>query len=100
MVGTAPRVSSVQTQEERDGPSGRHRAGRRGRPVTSSALAQTMVDARTLTEHLIDFDTFTAVRHQGRYVALCGTEVLAASMTTEERGHCRECFRRQVDRCT
>ncbi|MGQ0773633.1 MAG: hypothetical protein ACT4NY_04300 [Pseudonocardiales bacterium] len=68
--------------------------------MTSAFLAQTMVDARTLTEHPVDLDTITAVRHQGRYTALCGTEVLAASMTTEERGHCRKCFPRQVDRCT
>ncbi|MGQ0773638.1 MAG: hypothetical protein ACT4NY_04325 [Pseudonocardiales bacterium] len=68
--------------------------------MTSSALAQTMVDVRTLIEHLVDLDIITAVRHHGRYTALCGTDVLAASMTTEERGHCRQCLHRQVDRCT
>lgn len=68
--------------------------------MTSTVLVQTMVDARTLTEHLIDLDTIAAARHEGRYTALCGTEVLAASMTTKERGFCRKCLRRQVDRCT
>lgn len=56
-----------------------------------------MVDARTLTEHLIDLDTIVAARGGGCYTALCGAEVLAASMTAEERGYCRDCIRRQVD---
>ena len=68
--------------------------------MTATVLVISMVDAQTLTEHLIDLDTVTAVRHQGRYIALCGTEVLAASMTTEERDFCRDCIRCQVDRCT
>ncbi|MGH3937803.1 MAG: hypothetical protein ACRDTG_04085 [Pseudonocardiaceae bacterium] len=63
-------------------------------------LVQTMVDATTLIEHLVDFDTITAARSRGIYTALCSVELLAASMTTEERGHCRKCIRRQVDRCT
>lgn len=73
---------------------------RRGRAVTASVLVQSMVDAVTFTEHLIDLGTITAARSHGRYPALCGTEVLAASMTTQERGFCRVCMRRQVDRCT
>lgn len=73
---------------------------RRGRAVTASVLVQSMVDAVTLTEHLIDLDAMTAARSRGRYTALCDTEVLAASMTTQERDFCRECIRRQVDRCT
>lgn len=68
--------------------------------MTSSVLAQSMVDARTLIEHLIDLDGIAKSRHQGRYSALCGIEVLAASMTTKESGFCRECIRKQVDRCT
>ncbi|MGH3937132.1 MAG: hypothetical protein ACRDTG_00625 [Pseudonocardiaceae bacterium] len=68
--------------------------------MTDTVLVQTMVDAQTLTEHLIDLDRITASRHQGRYIALCGIGVLAASMTTEERDFCRKCIRRQVDRCT
>lgn len=63
-------------------------------------LVQTMVDAQTLIEHLIALDGIAETRRQGRYTALCGVEVLAASMTTEERSHCRKCIRRQVDRCT
>lgn len=59
-----------------------------------------MVDARTLTEHLIDLDVIAVARSRGRYPALCGTDVLPASMTAKERGFCRDCLRRQVDRCT
>ncbi|MGH3913439.1 MAG: hypothetical protein ACRDTC_08515 [Pseudonocardiaceae bacterium] len=68
--------------------------------MTSTVLVQSMVDSRTLIEHLIDLDTLAVARQVGRYTALCGVEVLAASLTTEERGFCRECLRRQVDRCT
>lgn len=53
--------------------------------VTGAAraiLVQTMVDAQTLTEHLIDLDIIAVARSQGRYPALCGGEVVAASMTT------------------
>lgn len=67
---------------------------------TSAVLVQSMVDTQTLIEHLIDLDGITECRHQGRYLALCDVEILAASMHTEERGFCRECLRRQVDRCT
>ncbi|MGH3914036.1 MAG: hypothetical protein ACRDTC_11620 [Pseudonocardiaceae bacterium] len=68
--------------------------------ATKAILVQTMVDAGTLIEHLIDLDTITTARSRGCYPALCGVDVLAASMTTKERGFCRECLRRQVDRCT
>ena len=67
--------------------------------VTRAILVQTMVDAQTLTEHLIDLDVIAASRSRGSYLALCGVEVLAASMTTEESRFCQDCIRRQVDRC-
>ncbi|MGH3939840.1 MAG: hypothetical protein ACRDTG_14665 [Pseudonocardiaceae bacterium] len=67
--------------------------------ATKAVLVQTMVDAQTLIEHLIDLDIIAAARSRGRYTALCGIEVLAASMTTEENRFCRKCLRRQVDRC-
>ncbi|MGH3937111.1 MAG: hypothetical protein ACRDTG_00520 [Pseudonocardiaceae bacterium] len=67
--------------------------------ATRAILVQTMVDARTLTEHLIDLDAIAASRSRGSYLALCGTEVLAASMTTEEQRFCQKCIRRQVERC-
>ena len=57
---------------------------------TKTVLVQTMVDAQTLIEHLIDLDTLAAARSRGRYSALCGIEVLAASMTTEENHFCRK----------
>ncbi|MGH3939847.1 MAG: hypothetical protein ACRDTG_14700 [Pseudonocardiaceae bacterium] len=68
--------------------------------MTNAVLVQTMVDAQTLIEHLIDLHGIAESRHQGRYIALCGVGVLAASMATEERDFCRKCLRRQVDRCT
>ncbi|MGQ0775055.1 MAG: hypothetical protein ACT4NY_11665 [Pseudonocardiales bacterium] len=68
--------------------------------MTGSVLVQSMVDAVTLTEHLIDLDAMTTARSRGRYTALCGAEVLAASMTTKERDFCQDCMRLQVDRCT
>ncbi|MGQ0775513.1 MAG: hypothetical protein ACT4NY_14000 [Pseudonocardiales bacterium] len=67
--------------------------------ATRAILVQTMVDAQTLTEHLIDLDIIAAGRSRGRYTALCGAEVLAASMTTEQSRFCEDCIRRQVDRC-
>ncbi|MGQ0774533.1 MAG: hypothetical protein ACT4NY_08970 [Pseudonocardiales bacterium] len=67
--------------------------------ATKAILVQTMVDAQTLTEHLIDLDVIAASRSRGSYLALCGVEVLAASMTTEESRFCQDCIRRQVDRC-
>jgi len=67
--------------------------------VTRAILVQTMVDARTLTEHLIDLDTIAVSRFRGSYLALCGVEVLAASMATQEERFCEECIRRQVARC-
>ncbi len=67
--------------------------------AAKAILVQTMVDAQTLIEHLIDLDTIAAARGIGRYIALCGAEVLAASMTAEERDFCRMCIRRQVERC-
>ncbi|MGQ0777150.1 MAG: hypothetical protein ACT4NY_22505 [Pseudonocardiales bacterium] len=68
--------------------------------MSSAVLAQSMFDSRTLIEHLIDLDVMTAARSRGCYIALCGADVLAASMATEERDFCRPCLRRQVDRCT
>ncbi|MGH3938502.1 MAG: hypothetical protein ACRDTG_07670 [Pseudonocardiaceae bacterium] len=67
--------------------------------ASRAILVQTMVDAQTLTEHLIDLDTLAASRSRGSYLALCGNEVLAASMTTEEQSFCQKCIRQQVDRC-
>lgn len=50
-----------------------------------------MVDARTRVEHLVPDDVLASPRHS--YLAKCGAEVLAASLTDPGRGRCRECAR-------
>ena len=71
--------------------TGRHRRHRaqtripqqqRPRPVR-------IVDARTRVEHLVPDDVLASPRLS--YLAKCGVEVLAASMTEPGRGRCREC---------
>jgi hypothetical protein len=59
----------------------------------SSAVGVT--DARTRIEHLITDAVAVQQRHTGRYLALCGIEVLVASLTEPERGRCLPC-REQV----
>jgi hypothetical protein len=48
-----------------------------------------VVDAYTRVEHLVTDDVLAA--HRLSYLAKCGTEVLAASMTDPGRSRCREC---------
>jgi hypothetical protein len=45
------------------------------------------------TAHLVTEEAMAAGRPAGRYRAACGSEVLAASLTTPERGYCRSCRR-------
>jgi hypothetical protein len=73
---------------------GRHRKARLVVPVPRVPRhAVRIVDARTELEHLMTQESaaLAAHRHAGRYLALCGAAVLAASMTTPERGQCRPC---------
>lgn len=42
--------------------------------------------------HLVTDDAMAA----GRYLAVCGNPVLAASLTTPERGSCRSCRHRRA----
>ncbi|MGH3902818.1 MAG: hypothetical protein ACRDTE_01255 [Pseudonocardiaceae bacterium] len=44
--------------------------------------------------HLVAEDRFTTGCRTGRFVALCGEPVLAASLATEERERCSKCARR------
>ena len=48
-----------------------------------------IVDAYTRIEHLVPDDVLAA--HRLSYLAKCGAEVLAASMTDPGRSQCREC---------
>jgi hypothetical protein len=59
---------------------------RRLRPVR-------IIDARTRVEHLVTDELVAAHRHAGRYPALCGIQVLAASMVEPGRGRCAQCAR-------
>lgn len=52
-----------------------------------------ITDARTHTEHLVSEATLAARRHAGQFLAQCGAEVLAASLTALGRDYCRECTR-------
>jgi hypothetical protein len=49
-----------------------------------------MVDGATRVEHLM-VDPSVEHRHAGRYLALCGAEVLAASLAEPGRARCRPC---------
>jgi hypothetical protein len=52
-----------------------------------------MVDAHTLTAHLLTDEALAVGRRgEGRYTALCGVDVLPASLTAAERGFCRSCI--------
>jgi hypothetical protein len=52
-----------------------------------------IVDARTSMEHLITDESVAAHRHAGRYLAVCGAQVLAASLTAPQRSRCPACTR-------
>jgi hypothetical protein len=50
-----------------------------------------ITDAHTRVEHLITDESAMAHRRSGRYLALCGVQVLAASLTAPGRDQCRRC---------
>jgi hypothetical protein len=52
-----------------------------------------IVEARTSMEHLITDESAVAHRHAGRYLAVCGAQVLAASLAAPERRLCLMCQR-------
>lgn len=52
-----------------------------------------MTEVHTRSVHLMTDDAAVAGRRVGRYVAICGAEVLAASLATPESGYCRSCVR-------
>lgn len=68
---------------------GRHREQRRRKSAPSVALlAMTGADG---VEHLVTDDEMAAGRDRGCYVAACGAEVLAASLTVRESSRCEDC---------
>ena len=55
-------------------------------------LIAMMVDARTGTAHRVTDESVAAGRRAGgRYVAVCGAQVLAANLTMPERDQCPSC---------
>lgn len=67
-----------------------HRTGR-GHSVSGAALVLSVVDTRTRESHLVAIETAALHRRSGRYPALCGTEVLTASLTTAPARDCQPC---------
>ncbi|MGH3799847.1 MAG: hypothetical protein ACRDTD_06900 [Pseudonocardiaceae bacterium] len=78
--------------------AGKHRSVRRWRRATSTEpperlYAIEMVDARTGAAHLVTDQAVTAGRRSGgRYAAVCGQQVLGASLTEPPRGTCHSCI--------
>jgi hypothetical protein len=74
---------------------GRHRRGATNRPMPSAHQHRPVriVDARRSMEHLVTDESVVAHRHAGRYLAVCGAQVLAASLTAPQRSRCPECKR-------
>jgi hypothetical protein len=74
---------------------GRHRRGATHPPMPGAHQHRSIriVDARTSMEHLITDESAAAHRHAGRYLAVCGAQVLAASLTAPQRSRCPVCTR-------
>jgi hypothetical protein len=65
-----------------------------GRPARRPGLKNfRIVDAQTSMEHLIIDESVVAHRHAGRYLAVCGVQVLAASLTAPQQSRCPVCPR-------
>ena len=60
-------------------------------PVTTTRRVAELVDARTGEVHLVREDAVVSGRQSGHYMAVCGTVVLAASLTTPAQQYCRSC---------
>lgn len=63
----------------------------RGDTAHAAAL-RAVTDAGGLT-HLVSDEAMVVGRNIGRYVACCGDEIVAASLTMPEAGRCRRCRR-------
>ena len=59
--------------------------------MTSATLVLSVVDGRTKVAHLVASDTARRHRQAGRYPALCGENVITASLITEPAADCRQC---------
>jgi hypothetical protein len=72
---------------------GKHRRlRRRARLALRRPALVAWVDLRTSITHLLTPDAAAAGRvGGGRYIALCGADVIPASMTEPGRGYCQSC---------
>jgi hypothetical protein len=66
--------------------------------MTGAALVLSVVDTQTGMQHLVAIETAALHRRSGRYPALCGTDVITASLTTTPAGNCRDCDTRAQPR--
>lgn len=66
--------------------------------MNASPAAPLTVTGADGTAHLVTEHAMAAGRRAGRYAAVCGAEVLAASLTAVERSHCRSCANRRARR--
>lgn len=72
--------------------AGRHSIKRKRAERTARRRAAQVVDARTLRAHLLTPDALADGRHAaGRYIALCGQEILPASLAEPGNGRCPSC---------
>ncbi|MGH3889344.1 MAG: hypothetical protein ACRDSZ_22760 [Pseudonocardiaceae bacterium] len=72
--------------------TGKHSLKGRRVQRTSRHRAVEVVDVRTLTAHFLTMDALAAGRlPKGRYVALCGQDVLPASLTEPGSRRCSSC---------
>lgn len=74
-------------------PAGCLRTGLRGRAMTGAALVLSVVDTCTGEMHLVAVEIAALHRRSGRYPALCGTLVTAASLTTAPARQCPNCVK-------
>jgi hypothetical protein len=75
--------------------AGRHRLKGRRQQVPQHGVphrAIEVVDARTLLGHFLTVDAFAAGRlPDGRYIALCGEDLLPACLVEPGTGRCTDC---------
>jgi hypothetical protein len=72
---------------------GKHRLKRRRAEHPARHRTVEVIDAHTLTTHVLINDAFAAGRlPKGRYIALCGQDVLPAGLVEPGRGRCSSCI--------
>jgi hypothetical protein len=70
-------------------PSDRHQRATATNPARHDVLP--IIDARTGEAHQVTTEAVDSGRDTGRYTAVCGAEVLAASLTAPPTRYCRFC---------